>query len=237
MKPLIVAHRGFSAQYTENTLAAFAAAIDHNCDMIELDVHFSLDQELVVHHDYSLRRMTHRKGVVSDYTSFDLQKWNIPALKDVFKLIKKRVPINIEIKHETIGSQPKRHLMVKKLLQTLEAAQLKDQVLISSFDDSFLTELRKHDDRIRLGLLDHGHPGGKLKITLAKDLHAWSYHINYRALNEMKVKLLHEKGLRVFAYTANHLKQFKKLYKLKVDGIITNEVHLLHQFLKSQGPF
>lgn len=53
-KPLLIAHRGGTGLWPENTLEAFARAIDLGVDGIELDVHLSSDGKLVVHHDESL---------------------------------------------------------------------------------------------------------------------------------------------------------------------------------------
>ena len=53
-----IAHRGARAFAPENTLESFAKACEFNCRMIELDVHFSKDGELVVHHDDEITRCT-----------------------------------------------------------------------------------------------------------------------------------------------------------------------------------
>ena len=50
----LVAHRGHSEKFPENTLAAFKAARDLGADAIELDVHLTQDGQLVIHHDYYL---------------------------------------------------------------------------------------------------------------------------------------------------------------------------------------
>ena len=49
--PVVIAHRGVSGRALENSLAAFALAVAEGCDGIELDVHATVDGELVVHHD------------------------------------------------------------------------------------------------------------------------------------------------------------------------------------------
>lgn len=231
MKPLIIAHRGYSAKFTENTLPAFSAAIDCGCNMIELDVHFSHDNQLVVFHDLKLKRITGRKKRVVDYAADELRPLNIPTLQETLDLVRKRVPLNIEIKHETIKHSEYRKLMVRKLLQLLEEKEMKDNVLISSFDDLFLRDLRKSDSQIALGILDHNHPRQKLKLELIRDLKPYSYHPNQRALSEKHVELLKSEGLKIYAYTANEIRQFQKLCDLGVDGIITNEVEQLHRYL------
>ncbi len=51
---LLIAHRGGIALRVENTLAAFANAIELGADGAELDVHLTRDGEVVVHHDDAL---------------------------------------------------------------------------------------------------------------------------------------------------------------------------------------
>jgi len=231
MKPLIIAHRGYSAKFTENTIAAFNAAIDSGCNMIELDVHFSHDNQLVVFHDLKLKRITGRTKRVVDYAAEELRSLNIPSLREVLSVIQKRVPLNIEIKHETIKHSEYRKLMVKKLLELLGELAMKESVLISSFDDSFLRELRKNDTEIALGILDHNHPRQKLKVDLIQEIKPFSYHPNQRTLTERHMNVLKNEGLKVYSYTANDIRQFQKLCALGVDGIITNEVEQLHRYL------
>jgi glycerophosphoryl diester phosphodiesterase len=50
-RPLVIAHRGASAERPENTIAAFERAIELGADFVELDVHARSDGELVVTHD------------------------------------------------------------------------------------------------------------------------------------------------------------------------------------------
>ncbi|MFN8441490.1 MAG: glycerophosphodiester phosphodiesterase family protein [Caldilineaceae bacterium] len=60
-KPLIIAHRGDTKNAPENTLPAFASAIQQGTDGIELDVHWSKDEHLVVHHFFGY------EGTASEY--------------------------------------------------------------------------------------------------------------------------------------------------------------------------
>ncbi len=55
--PRIVAHRGFTLLETENTLAAFEAAMTLGCRAIEFDVHATNDGVWVVQHDPTLSRI------------------------------------------------------------------------------------------------------------------------------------------------------------------------------------
>ena len=57
-RPLVIAHRGYSAVAPENTLPSFERALAAGADLIELDYHHSKDGALVVIHDYTLGRTT-----------------------------------------------------------------------------------------------------------------------------------------------------------------------------------
>jgi glycerophosphoryl diester phosphodiesterase len=83
-----IGHRGARAFAPENTLAAFAKAIHLGCHMVELDVHLTLDEVPVVHHDDDLLRCTDAATLypgrasyyVSDFTaaqiaSLDAGRW------------------------------------------------------------------------------------------------------------------------------------------------------------------
>src|SRR5262249_57998109 len=73
-RPLVIAHRGASAVAPENTIAAFEQAITDGADAIELDLHLSRDDQLVVIHDASVGRTTNGSGSVRDRTLRELKR-------------------------------------------------------------------------------------------------------------------------------------------------------------------
>ncbi len=84
-KPLVIAHRGARGYAPENTIPAFVKALDLcNADGVELDVHLTKDNIMVVHHDDDLRRCTNIEEcfsprgsggsyLISDYTLDEIQ--------------------------------------------------------------------------------------------------------------------------------------------------------------------
>lgn len=70
---LVIAHRGASVEAPENTLPAFALAVELGADAIELDVHLSADGEVVVLHDPTLDRTCARPGAVAGLTTRELR--------------------------------------------------------------------------------------------------------------------------------------------------------------------
>ena len=73
-RPLAIAHRGGSALAPENTLAAFDHGLACGADGLELDVRFSSDGVVVVHHDATLDRTTDLSGEVSRRTADELER-------------------------------------------------------------------------------------------------------------------------------------------------------------------
>ncbi len=74
---LIIAHRGASAVAPENTLAAFQKAVKVGADGIEFDVQLAKDGVPVVFHDSELQRIGQKQGLVSGFTSKELQTLDV----------------------------------------------------------------------------------------------------------------------------------------------------------------
>ena len=105
-KTRIVAHRGGAGDAPENTLLAFKKAIDLGCDVVELDVRLTKDNQVVVIHDDDIDRTTNGRGKVAKMTLKQIKKFNceekqkIPTLQEVIDLCKGKIDIYIELKAE-----------------------------------------------------------------------------------------------------------------------------------------
>ncbi len=91
-------HRGYSSQYPENTLLAFEGARLAGMSSVELDVHMTRDEKMVVLHDYHIERVSDGSGYVESMTLDELKAFNfgahslpegmvniaIPVLDDIF---------------------------------------------------------------------------------------------------------------------------------------------------------
>jgi glycerophosphoryl diester phosphodiesterase len=107
----LCAHRGAMQTHPENTIPAFNAAIKAGAHMIEFDVWFTKDNEMVVLHDSSVDRTTNGKGKISDFTLSEIKKldagsWKapefagerIPTLEEVLNVMPYNIWLNIHIK-------------------------------------------------------------------------------------------------------------------------------------------
>lgn len=107
INPLVlkgVAHRGLHNQdVMENSLKAFELAVQNNV-AIELDIHLTKDNQLVVIHDEDLKRLTGKEGIVEHLTLKELEQYKlldgqkIPLFSEVIDLVNERVPILVELK-------------------------------------------------------------------------------------------------------------------------------------------
>ena len=99
-----VAHRGLhNEEVMENSMGAFKRALEHNV-AIELDIHLTKDNQLVVIHDEDLKRLTGKDGIVEHLTLEELKEYplldgqHIPTFKEVLDLVDEKVPILVELK-------------------------------------------------------------------------------------------------------------------------------------------
>jgi len=122
-------------------------------DMFELDVLLSRDGCVVVIHDDTLDRTTDGEGEVAAFTLAELKKldagsWfseefageRIPTLEQALRLAKGRILVNVEIKTEAVGDG-----IVAKALEIIDELDMKDNVVISSFDPKALSKARELD--------------------------------------------------------------------------------------------
>lgn len=79
--PQIIAHRGFSARFPENTMIAFSKALEFAIDGVECDLHSTLDGKIVITHDDTLERCSNGSGPVRCRTLAELKKLDFGAWK------------------------------------------------------------------------------------------------------------------------------------------------------------
>lgn len=213
---LNIAHRGASGYEPENTLIAFQKALDFKVHGIELDVHLSLDGEIMVIHDESINRTTNGKGLVKNFTKLELQKYGIPTLSEVLELVNRNCFINIELKG--IGTEKP----VVNLIENYIADKNwnYNDFLISSFDWKMLEEVQLLNPKIQIGVLTEDTILEAL--AFAKKIKAFSIHPDYIILTKENVALMQENGFEVYTWTVNAKENIEKIKSFNVNGIISD---------------
>lgn len=233
--PLFIAHRGISARYPENTLAAFNGAIDAGAHMIELDVSLSKDRRLVVIHDETVDRTTNATGAVKALTldqlgRLDAGSWfdprfnaeRLPTLAQVLDAVKGHLLVNIEIKPEAFEAQGPADAVERQVLELVREKNMRDDVLISSFEWQVLENLCKMEPGIALGLLSDV-PADERLLYWYQRIKGISWHPDFRVLTRPQVDTLHGLGARVFPYTVDGKMDTRGMLAMGVDGLIVDD--------------
>lgn len=236
------AHRGDSSNYPENTLLAFQKAIEGGAKGIELDVHKTKDNQLVVIHDEDIQRTFLGKGLVKDYTLKELKMFScrkdlfqgdtackIPTLEEVFELIKDQETIlNIELKTDCIHYAQ----IEEDVLKMIHTYKMSDRLLISSFNHKSLEMVKSIDSTMKTGVL-FGEPIEDI-ATYATRLKANAIHPNLRLVDGDMIKKVHEVGLAINIYTVNDPISIIKCQEQGVDSIFTDYPKLCKEILTAQ---
>jgi len=226
-RPLVIAHRGASAYRPENTLPAYALAIEQRADMIEIDLHLTRDGAIVIAHDADLGHFG-AEGEIADTTLEEMRGldaahgWEesavVPTLDEVLDAFGAAIPFNLEIKWSSEGDYPG---LEDATLAALEARGLGPSILFSSFRDSVLRRLREAWPEARLGtLVDPRRPERTLERAEATRSEAINPH--FLLVTDALVREAHAAGLAVYPYTVDDEEQMRRLLDLGVDGLFTN---------------
>ncbi len=219
---IIIAHRGASGRYPENTLLAFAKALEAGATWLELDVHLSADDQLVVIHDATLQRTSNGFGPVRQHLYAELRQLNagagepIPLLQEVLDLAAGKARVNIELKGRGTG-QPVAELLHHRLLIGLNQPE---DFLASSLYERELILFAEQLPQVPLAPVVE-RPGER-SWQLAGELKAWSLHVEKGAVSGALLERAREKGLRLLAYTVNSRTEVERLKELGVDGVFTD---------------
>jgi len=146
----IIAHRGLSQRYPENTLLAFSKAIEAGADGIETDLRLSLDDKIILFHDTNLKHNTGLDAMPEALALLALKKLDvgegesIPSLAELLHLTQGKVTLVLEIKYN-----PKTY---KKLceIMLIQIEDKLDWVEVSCFEDKVLEYVHTLNPDVKL---------------------------------------------------------------------------------------
>lgn len=245
-RPIVYAHRGASLEYPENTMPAFARAVELGVDALETDVHLTRDGVIVVHHDRDGRRMANDPARVAELTYDQLRRWDVgwglrrdgarvharqgfeiprlDALLEAFPAMR----LNVDMK-ATDPSLPQR---LHRLLRDLCAV---DRVQVASFHRAQLSRLRR-DGFAGVTSLSQSEAMALLSMPLA--LLPALLGAGRRAQLPVQLGPLslatpyvlqrcRQLGFPVDYFTVNDRERAHELARLGVDGVMTDNPRLI----------
>lgn len=220
----LIAHRGIhnNLNVPENSIKSFKRAIDKNIP-IELDIHLTRDDKLVVFHDDNLMRMTGTYKKIRNCNYDEINKLyllnteeKIPLLSDVLNLVCGKVLIDIEIKDDKRGNKTCKELV--KLLDYYDG-----KFIIQSFYPKYIVWFRKYRPKYKRGLLITNAKGFCYNIMDSKIV-LNTIKPNFIAYNKNIISCKKVQKYRnntfIISWTIKNKKDFKEAKKYS-DSIIT----------------
>ena len=219
---VIIAHRGYSGSYPENTMLAFQEAINVKADAIELDV-YNIQDTLFVFHDDTLSRLTDSSGYFTDLTIDEVDRLRvakthkIPRLSEVLDLMLLDLNFNLNIELKGNNTAKATASLLREYVN--KGLDLK-RVLLSSFRHKELQDVKSELPEVKLGGLQVSLPVSGAKF--ASELNCFSVHVSAECIDSKFIDHAHKLGLKVYVYTVNEKIVFDRMIALNIDGIFTD---------------
>jgi glycerophosphoryl diester phosphodiesterase len=215
--PEIIAHRGASRECLENTLPAFARALERRADAIELDVHGTRDGVLVVHHDPAVRRRPDGPLVpIAEQTADEIagialrDGGRIPTLDAVCALVGDQATLYVEVKASSVAA-----LVVEALDRHPHV-----RMAVHAFDHRLPVAVRAQRPATPIGLLSASYPLDVVAwLASAQPEAVWQHAA---LIDEAFVAAVHGFGARVIAWTENDPPHARMLAAWGVDGLCSD---------------
>jgi len=233
---LVIGHKGASAIAPENTLKAFQKAIELHADYVEFDAHLTKDGEIVVIHDDDTYSLTGTHSLIRDNTLEQIKMLDagegeqIPTLQELIAIAKGKIALQLEIKSTGL---------LVRMVQILREENLIQNSIVSCFMFDELVKLKRIEPKIKIGFLLPAElvrsQSIKRKILKCEREGFFAIHPHFSTVDKEIVDFAHENGLKIYVWTVNDRNIMKDLIQLGVDGIITDDISLLHETISSKN--
>jgi glycerophosphoryl diester phosphodiesterase len=231
--PIAIAHRGGAEEAPENTLAAFAHAVDLGYRYLETDAHVTRDGVVVAFHDARLDRVTDRSGAIEELTIAEVEAATVGGMPGM------RVPRMDELltrwPHARVNIDPKSDAAVDPLCALLDGLGAWERVCIGAFSDARLRRVRAlSGGRACTSMgpqaiaLARGAAVGGVMPRLGADCVQVPRRLGRAPIVTPRfVRAAHRAGLPVHVWTIDDQATMERLLDLGVDGIMTDRPRLL----------
>ncbi len=242
-RPLVLGHRGASADAPENTLAAFRLALAQGADGVELDVWRCATGEVVVAHDERTGRVAGADLSLPDaplaaLRALDVGAWKgdrfrgegIPLLAEVLEALPGAV-VNVELK-----SRGRDLRLAEAAARVIARAGAGGRVVVSSFDWRLVVAFRLAAPQVPVGLLFDGEHRWRLRLWAGLRLLGPSaVHPDRRLVTEARARRWRARGLAMNVWTVDDPAEARALARLGAAALITNVPGRTREALRAAG--
>lgn len=254
-EPRVIAHRGASGEYPENTALSFCNAVEIGVDVIETDIHFTKDGSFLVIHDEDLHRVSDGTGHVADHTLAELRRYDagyrfttdggtsfpfrgkglsFMSLEEMLEEFPDQ-RFNIDLKSKNTAQ-------VAPYLEIIRKMKASDRVLTASEHGPNTALVRRLMPEMatsfglwpalayyflfKSGIL-------YFKKRFPQDaLQIPEFFGISRVITHSFIEQAHEKGLRVHVWTINDEGDMRRLYEMGADAVMSDHPVLLKKVAK-----
>jgi glycerophosphoryl diester phosphodiesterase len=227
--PMIIAHRGASYDAPENTMAAVRLAWQQDADAVEVDVHHTRDNKIMVIHDRDTRRTAGTRLVVRETPAGELRNLEVGSFKDP-KYKNERIPFLEEV-IETIPEEKILLIEVKSdasilpfLSEIIRISPKRDRLVVISFDFDVVAGIKQQVPEVPAYWLHSSITGGYreeyIRQALLADLDGLNFH--FRGITAEYVRQVHDAGMKMYTWTVDDPGEARRLIEAGIDGITTN---------------
>ena len=222
-RPITFAHRGASGHRPENTLPAFALALEQGASGIESDVWLSADGVPILHHDRTIRPPGRRIDVTRR-TASELAPHGVPRLAELYETLGTAFELSLDVEHAAVAPPA---------LAVAQAADAASRLWLCHDDLDLLAALRDRSREVRLVCSTRPRrvPGGVAGIgPLLERLAALpgdALNMHWRDWTPRLVAATHEVGLLAFGWDAQSEAAVEHLVELGIDGLYADHPDLL----------
>jgi glycerophosphoryl diester phosphodiesterase len=246
----VVAHRGDPGGGGENSLPAFARAIEAGADAVEFDVRVTRDGVAVVMHDPDVARTTGGAGLVRELELAELKALRIqggpegpaevPTLLEVLRLCSGRAGVDIEIKNipGEPDFDPDGERAVEATVRDLHDARYSGPAIVTSFNPFSIARARQLAPEVPTGLLASYDVDARAAATYASEQgHPWvlPFVDRVREAGEGFPAEVHGAGLRLGTWVEDDPRGAVELARWGVDAIATNDPATIVRALAAAG--
>jgi len=225
---LYIGHRGTRTFFDENTITAFAKAIEYGANCVEFDVRETKDGKLIILHDSTLDRTTRSSGLLKNLSYDEIKEsrtinYNekIPLLSEVLKVLKGKTIFMIELKDDNIKN---------KMMNIVNKCNVLEDCIFSGRNLHELAEIKKdfYNSRICYNITKglSFSTNDFLKFDNQKKLKFKPDLISLRSnlISREFIKVCHEYKIKSLAWDFKLYKdpifKIKSLINLGIDGIL-----------------
>lgn len=245
---MVVGHRGMRTLFPENTMISFKAALDAHVDLIEFDVRYTKDKQIVICHDETVDRTTNGEGFVCDFTLEEIKRLDagvvksarftgvkIPTLEETLEIMANadyEVLLNVEIKDYN-------HELIDETIEMLKKYNLAERSVIACFSAEVVSYVQKTHPYMKT----QGFPRFKMKDTdkMADDMYEKMYGIGIpisdredeEIIND--VKFANENNIKPWLFCTDTEKDVARAVKLGATNVTGNDPYPALRYLIDNG--